>query len=271
MCLLDKVRTLAFKEAIEATVKPGDVVIDVGSGSGIMALFAAQAGAGKVHAVEIDHSLADALRKTVASNNLKNVIEVIEDDAITASLPKNVNVLVAELVETGLIDEMQIPVINRLVKDGIIGETTKTIPSAYTTFVEPIYMEPSNYGFNILAPIHDWPFFHDSQKDNWSEIAEIESLAERKEISNLILNKENAHGVTERAIFEITSKKPVTAIRLSGTVWLRDGQPLGPTNTLNSDKIFHIDTVTHSGQVIIDISYKMGKGVKSLSFSCQST
>ena len=41
--LADEVRTSSFVQAIMETVQPGDVVVDIGSGTGVLSLFAAMA------------------------------------------------------------------------------------------------------------------------------------------------------------------------------------------------------------------------------------
>ncbi len=50
--LQDVVRTTSYYEAIRAAVRTGDHVIDFGSGTGVLAIFAARQGAGKVDAIE---------------------------------------------------------------------------------------------------------------------------------------------------------------------------------------------------------------------------
>lgn len=118
MCLKDRKRTEAFREAIRIAVKPGDTVVDVGAGSGILSFFAAGAGAKKVYAVEVDTLLAKFLRMSVSANHLDNVIQVVQSDIFQADLPEAVDVVVAEIIDTGLLEELQVPVLNDLLAAG---------------------------------------------------------------------------------------------------------------------------------------------------------
>ena len=51
--LEDRIRTSRFIHAIRRTVRSGDVVVDLGTGSGVLAVAAAQAGAKHVYAIEV--------------------------------------------------------------------------------------------------------------------------------------------------------------------------------------------------------------------------
>ena len=50
--LKDEHRINAFRSAIAEVVRPGDVVVDLGSGTGVLGLLACQAGAGRVYSID---------------------------------------------------------------------------------------------------------------------------------------------------------------------------------------------------------------------------
>ena len=67
------------------------VVMDIGAGTGILSLFAKQAGARKVFAVEAS-PLAETLKQIVELNDEKGVIEVIHGKAEEVELPGGIKV-----------------------------------------------------------------------------------------------------------------------------------------------------------------------------------
>jgi predicted RNA methylase len=89
----DRVRTEAFQRAIESVVRPGDVVLDVGAGSGILSLFAARAGAACVYAVERT-TIAAVAQGLAAANGVAEIVQVFHGDVMEIELPGRVDVIV---------------------------------------------------------------------------------------------------------------------------------------------------------------------------------
>src|SRR3989304_4082406 len=91
--LMDKERTLKLKKTIKGTVRKGDVVVDIGTGSGILACFAIEAKAKFVYAIEMDPSNYRAASIVIQNNGMEDVIELIHADALEVKLPKKVDVV----------------------------------------------------------------------------------------------------------------------------------------------------------------------------------
>ena len=109
--ICDRVRTEAFRRAIDSVVRPGDVVLDVGAGTGILSLFAARAGAARVYAVERT-TVAVLAQELAAANGVAEIVQVIHGDIMDIELPERVDVIVSEWLGGFGIDEgMLVPVI----------------------------------------------------------------------------------------------------------------------------------------------------------------
>jgi len=70
-------------------VKENHNVLDMGTGSGIMALLAAQSGAKKVTALEFDPFVAKTAKNAINTNNFNNKINLIIGDATNHVYDKN--------------------------------------------------------------------------------------------------------------------------------------------------------------------------------------
>lgn len=93
--LADTTRTLAFRDALRRVVTPEDVVLDLGSGSGILAYFAAEAGARKVIAIDRGH-MADVITLMTKHLGFGERIEVLHEHSSKVELSERASILVTE-------------------------------------------------------------------------------------------------------------------------------------------------------------------------------
>jgi pyruvoyl-dependent arginine decarboxylase len=238
-CLKDVERTLAFQRAIRHVVRPGDRVVDAGAGTGVLSFFAATAGADQVYAVEIAPEMVSALRVSVALNDLQDRVIVIPGDAAEADLPRNVDVFIGELMETGLLEETQVEVMNRLRERGVIGPRTKLIPDRYSTSVELVDVDDKFYGFKVAAPFHEWPSYA-LDESGWHR-TRVRSLTKRVTIADLDFAGPVVPEVDRRVELSGITEGLANAVRISGAARLAPGLVVGPTNALNGDKILRLE------------------------------
>ncbi|MEW6661282.1 MAG: 50S ribosomal protein L11 methyltransferase [Bacillota bacterium] len=82
---------------LERYVSPGAKVIDVGTGSGVLAIAAARLGAGQVTGVDIDPLAVTIARENAAANRLEDRVMIKETDLLAGVLC-NANLIVANIV-----------------------------------------------------------------------------------------------------------------------------------------------------------------------------
>ena len=73
-------------------------------------------------------------------------VRVVEGDAAVADLPRGADVVLAEIIETGLLDEQQVPVLNALRRRGVITASTRLLPATYETTLELVDADHRYYG-----------------------------------------------------------------------------------------------------------------------------
>lgn len=94
--IADSIRTGAYASAIGRAIKPDSVVLDIGTGIGILAMLACQFGARRVYAIEPDEAIQVA-REIAAANGFTDRIEFIQDLSSRITLRERVDVIVSDL------------------------------------------------------------------------------------------------------------------------------------------------------------------------------
>lgn len=259
-CLRDRRRTTTLAGVIATTVRPGDVVLDAGAGTGILALYAARAGARRVLAVELDPVLCRYLRQTVQRNGYGDVIDVVEADVHTVAVPA-VDVALMELVETALVDEALVSAYNALLGTGTIGPGTRCLPSGYTTFAQPVLTDDRYDGFEVVALRHDWSHYERDPEmwGSWTcEPVGSPVAVWHGDLRGAPLAPEVS------ATLPVPPGAAVNAVRLTGELELPDGSRAGEFPSLNGPKTVPLPARPPGAQAV-RLDYTMSAGFPSFS------
>lgn len=258
-CLLDKKRVTAFEKAIKEVVKKGDVVLDVGTGSAILALLSIKAGASKVYAIEIAEDVSEFARLNIKSNDLSSKVEVISADIKEFNFPHGIDVVTAELLDTCLVSEQQAHALNSLRSKEIINSETRLIPYRFDCAVELVEYDFNFYGFKM-------PFVIQARNFGANEkiIQKLSSLIIFKQIDfNNIIDVD----VSEKILVKIENSGLLNAIRLKSKIYLSPKVNIWGTSDMNMPVIIPLVSrkVKKGEEVILEIKYKMGEGFDKFS------
>ncbi|WP_044479341.1 50S ribosomal protein L11 methyltransferase [Paenibacillus antibioticophila] len=119
---------------LEGVIQPGDEVIDVGTGSGILAIGACRLGASRVLALDLDPVAVSSAAENTRLNGLEDRIQVVESDLLSV-LKQGVNTPIS----------VKLPV--RVVVANILAEII-------LLFIEDVYEALESGGIYIASGIY---------------------------------------------------------------------------------------------------------------------
>lgn len=104
----DKARNDAYEAALLRAIKPGCRVLEIGTGTGLLAMMAARAGA-TVVTCEADPAIASAAREVIAANGYADRVKVVNAHSTTLEPERDLgglaDILVSEIVSNDLLSE----------------------------------------------------------------------------------------------------------------------------------------------------------------------
>lgn len=122
----DDTRNRLYDTALRQAITPGDRVLDIGTGSGLLAMMAARAGAGSVLACEMNTNVATLAERVIADNGLAQTVRVVprhsQEIRLGQDMDDRVDVIVSEIVSNDLLSQdvlaVHRDVVGRLLRDG---------------------------------------------------------------------------------------------------------------------------------------------------------
>ncbi|MFC3149667.1 50S ribosomal protein L11 methyltransferase [Litoribrevibacter euphylliae] len=143
LMLNDRLRMQAYEQAIKETVKPGDVVVDLGAGTGILSQWALEAGASKVYAIELDASILNIAEQSLAKTQFADRFIAINKLSYDVTLPERVDVLISEILGNIADNEDFQPIISDAIARFLKPEG-KCLPKDACSYIAPVTSESAH-------------------------------------------------------------------------------------------------------------------------------
>jgi protein arginine N-methyltransferase 1 len=158
--LKDKIRMEAYRQAIEATVKPGDTVLDIGCGSGILSFLAIKAGAAHVHAVDVDQATLNLAKVLAGHNGLDKKITFHKGLSFRMKLKKKADVIVSELFGNLGLNENVMAVLKDA-RERLLKPEGLLIPRAMKLWIAPCDYKDWEYTVKAMKDVYGFDMLPD--------------------------------------------------------------------------------------------------------------
>lgn len=121
----DQRRNDAYDAALRRLIKPGMRVLEIGTGTGILAMMAARAGAAEVITCEMNPAVAAAASEIIDRNGFGDRVKVIHSHSDTLDLDRHLggrraDLLVSEIISNNMVDQQVMPAHARAARDLLV-------------------------------------------------------------------------------------------------------------------------------------------------------
>jgi len=257
--LSDSQRLAGFTEAIRKTVQEGDFVLDIGAGSGVLSIMAAEK-ARHVHSIEIDPLVALHCKYFTNRSGFARKIKVFNQNVMEFKSSAKADVVICEMLDTALMAELQVTVMN-YVLENLLKPGGKVIP----------YMAETS-----VALIHkDFTFNHQDFKlphfEAYGSRKSDDVLSEPFAYHTISFYDTNSDHLDKTFSIETNKKGIANGLRITTDTHLTEKIVLGGSDWLNPPLILPFDDmkIEKHDNITVKIKYRLGGGINSVEYSCE--
>jgi predicted RNA methylase len=212
--------------------------------------------------VELDKNNVATLGAVFRANHLEDRIVLVHGDVRSVELPEKVDVILGEMIATALIEELQVPAMNNMLR--FTKRRTRVVLSRYKTYVDLVDSPEIYYGHAFKIVRYEYPDLRKLRSTPFSE---------KQLISDVDLTKINTDlKVVRNLRIEVTRRGVINGVRLSGESIFFDGSTLGATYAYSYPVILPIDSrAVRKGEVLnVKIRYTICGGMKTLKYAVEN-
>ena len=257
--LYDERRVEMFMRAIRETVKDGDVVVDAGSGTGLLGLLAAKQGAAKVYCLELNSYFIPVIEENAKRNGLAEQIVAVAADATTYELPERVDVIICEVISAGFFYEPQLQILANLRR--YLNPGGRIVPFAVENKIELIDAQEELYGLTLNYDSRFSPLSKDVpltgavtylDTDFYQDCDEV--IAAEVTLHAQSNGRANAARITYRISFTpgLDSDEPTDFLLNPQIIFLRDPVRLIESEDYKVSIRYRASTAPISSEIIVD-------------------
>ena len=124
-------RNEAYQKAMRSAIQGGDVVLDIGTGAGLLSMIAADCGAKEITTCEMSPTISKIAQQIIQTNGFEHKVKVINKNSKDLILGQDINkkadILVSEILSSELVGEgIQATILDA--KERLVKKNGKMIP-----------------------------------------------------------------------------------------------------------------------------------------------
>lgn len=140
LMLGDQLRMDAYRAAVAESVRPGDTVLDLGTGTGILARWALEAGAARVYGIDLNKSILDTAVERLTVLGLVDRFVPLHGLSFDLELPERVDLVISEILGN-LADNENAPAILGDARQRFLRPGGRMLPSRVESYLVPVAAE----------------------------------------------------------------------------------------------------------------------------------
>lgn len=238
--LNDSDRLSGFLQAIKEYEGKNDLAYDLGCGSGVLSYFLS-CYFKEIIAIEIEKSTFECAKENLSDFNN---IHVVNSDVLVYDSDRKADLIVCEMMDTALIDEEEVPVLNHAKK--FLKEDGKIIPQGIINSAELVDMQRE--------------YIH------WDEQAKYDVLSNFVIYSEFDFLEDINPNFESEISFEVKKDGKVNGVKITTFTKLNDNLICGPTPMLNPPLLIPLEetSVKANDFINVKLKYIMGNGIESI-------